>query len=156
MHKASIKFAVNRVHEPEQRQICEGELPYARQKKTGWQDIPPARLVSSFLRSASGSVTRVGLARRHGPRLRGEGADARRADAAIAFAMHRRHHAAVGVGDDMPRGRSQYRGGEGWIQRDGGAVRLPGTRDTRVVTMALSAGQRIIATEPGPCGERVS
>ena len=90
-----------------------GALPGARQNKTGWRGIPPARHVL-LRRNASGLVTRVGLARRHGPRLGGEGADARRPDAAIAHvALRRRHHAAVGVGDDMPRGGSQHRSGEG-------------------------------------------
>ena len=97
MHKASIKFGVSYVHEPEQRYE-------AHSKEDGLAgEIPPARHVRHI--TARGSVTRVGLTRRHGPRLSGIGADIRCADTAIAIGRtHDGSHARIVVGYDMPRG----------------------------------------------------
>jgi len=119
MHKTSIKFAVSRRCLAFANWSC-GRcaskahcLARGKTRRAGGVSRQPV-MFSLLRRNASGLVTRVGLARRHGPRLGGEGADARRPDAAIAHvALRRRHHAAVGVGDDMPRGGSQHRSGEG-------------------------------------------
>src|SRR3954470_10272082 len=121
MRKASIKFGVSlrRLAFTNWRSDISASKVncLTQQKKPGWREIPAGRLVSLSRRNAGGSITRVGLARcRIGPRFGREGADARRPDAAIAFvALRRRHHAAVGVGDEMPRGVSggQHRSGEG-------------------------------------------